>query len=418
MAPLTVDTRPLEWYVRLTFYSFLLPWPLVGFLLAVNFPPDLEEVAVLAIFGTAQCALSVWVGHRAVNLLRRRSQEGVSAGGWPWRSVPELVWLAVTVANVVVIAVWGLRHGVWPGLVLSALIVCSIAATTPALSRRGTVLTYSGAAILVLACMLGNGQAPRDIVSAGWFAVVAAFYLCTIWLTIWTLRVTGELEYARDAAGRLAVAEDRLRISRDLHDVFGRTLATISVKSTLAAELSRRGQRERAASEMEQIRQIADNAGNETRQVVQGERGVDLASELQGARSVLASAGVACEVVADTRWIQPLIAERLAWVIREAVTNILRHSKATAVQIELSSQDPITLRITNDHPLEGTTGTGDGLLGMSARVAEVGGRLTKQAGENSFDLVVQLPNQRILGSPSADPTHQADVKAPVGSEAR
>ena len=303
-------------------------------------------------------------------------------------------------------------------MVLSALAVCSVSAIIPALSRRLTLYAWGVTVIAVLACMLGNGHTRADIVSAISYAFSAALYLGLGWLTLWILRVMGELEYSRDAAGRLAVVEDRLRISRDLHDVFGRTLATISVKSTLAAELSRRGQTERAASEMEQIRQIADGAGNETRQVVQGQRGVDLASELQGARSVLESAGVACVVTADTRWIQPPVAERLAWVTREAVTNILRHSKATTVRIELNSQDPITLRIVNDHPLKGTTGTANGLLGMSARVDEVGGRLTSRAGEDSFELFAEIPNRRV---PHAEPRpldQRPAVTTPEGVSAR
>lgn len=398
MPALPVDTRLFEWYVRLTFYGFLVLWPLFGFMLASNFAPDLAEFGVLSVVGIAQCGLTVWVGHRAVNLLRRRSGEGSLANGWPWRAAPELSWLAVTVVNVAVIVAWGSRHGLWPGLVLTALIACSAGTITPVLSPRQTVGVYGVTALIVLACMLGNGLSPERIFSAVAVAVLATFYLCSLWLTVWILRVMGELEHSRDVAGRLAVAEDRLRISRDLHDVFGRTLATISVKSTLAAELSRRGQGERAAAEMEQIRQIADGAGSETRQVVQGRRDVDLASELEGARSVLASAGVACEVAADTRWIHPQVAERLAWVTREAVTNILRHSKASAVWIELSSANPITLRITNDHPLEGTTGTGNGLLGMAARVSEVGGQLTSRAVDDSFELLAVIPNRHAAGT--------------------
>lgn len=418
MAALPVDTHTFEWYTRVTYYTFFLPWPLVGLLLAANLPPSVLEATVLALFGTAQCLLSVWVGHRAVNLLRRRSLEGSSGGGWPWRSAPERAWLAVTAATAVVIATWGLRHGVWPGLVLSALVVCSVSATLPALSRRLTLYTWGATAIAVLACMVGNGQSRADIVTAISYAVSAALYLGLVWLTLWILRVMGELEYSRDTAGRLAVAEDRLRISRDLHDVFGRTLATISVKSTLAAELSRRGQTERAASEMEQIRTIADGAGYETRQVVQGRRGVNLAAELQGARSVLESAGVACVVDADARWIQLPVAERLAWVIREAVTNILRHSKASSVRIELSSQDPVTLRIVNDHPLEGTTGTANGLLGMSTRVAEVGGRLSSRAGEDSFELLAEIPNRRVPNAGPRTVDQRPPATIPEGVSAR
>lgn len=144
---------------------------------------------------------------------------------------------------------------------------------------------------------------------------------------------------------QLGVAEERLRISRDLHDVFGRTLATISVKSELAAELSRRGLHERAADEMAQIRQIANTAGAEVRRVVRGERQAGWSDEIEGARALLASAGIRCVVAGED--VPEKYAETLAWVIREGVTNVLRHSRATQVSITTAVEpDEVALTLT------------------------------------------------------------------------
>ena len=94
---------------------------------------------------------------------------------------------------------------------------------------------------------------------------------------------------------QLAVAEERLRFARDLHDVMGRNLSAIAVKGQLAGELVRRGRPE-AADGVADISRIAEESLREVRGVVGGYRTVDLAGELAGARSVLRAAGVACTV--------------------------------------------------------------------------------------------------------------------------
>ncbi|MDD9205445.1 histidine kinase, partial [Georgenia sp. 10Sc9-8] len=110
--------------------------------------------------------------------------------------------------------------------------------------------------------------------------------------------VVWEQERMRTVHARLAVAEERLRFSRDLHDVVGRTFSAIAVKSELAAELARRGQ-DGAVDQMLEVRGLAQDSLREVRGVVAGYRAVDLAAELDGARSVLRSAGVRTRVVGD-----------------------------------------------------------------------------------------------------------------------
>src|SRR5690606_30179659 len=106
--------------------------------------------------------------------------------------------------------------------------------------------------------------------------------------SVWMLGVMWELEGSRRTQAQLAVAEERLRFARDLHDVLGRNLSVMALKSALAAQLSRRG-RPGAEAEMMAVRDIAQESLREVREVVHGYRAADLTSELAGARSVLRS---------------------------------------------------------------------------------------------------------------------------------
>jgi two-component system sensor histidine kinase DesK len=193
---------------------------------------------------------------------------------------------------------------------------------------------------------------------------------------------------------RLAVAEERLRFARDLHDVMGRNLSTIAVKGQLAAELVRRGRAE-AVDEVTDISRIADESLRELRGVVGGYRSASLPGELAGARSVLRAAGVACTVSGDEEaaLLPAAVQVALGWVVREAVTNVLRHSRATTCAVTLSSAAGETeLRVVND----GAAGPadrrwGNGLTGVAERLDAAGGRLTASGGNGCFELTATVP---------------------------
>ncbi|NMR20401.1 sensor histidine kinase [Cellulomonas fimi] len=206
----------------------------------------------------------------------------------------------------------------------------------------------------------------------------------------WTLGVVWEQDRARTVHARLAVAEERLRFSRDLHDVVGRTLSAIAVKSELAAELSRRGQ-DGAVEHMQEVRALAQDSLREVRGVVAGLRTADLAAELDGARSVLRSAGVETRVIGDGAALPVPVQEALGWVVREAVTNVVRHAHAQTCTIDLDVLDgnpPVArLTITNDgvgHAPRGPRGSG--LAGLSERLAAVGGEIEATADDDRFVL--------------------------------
>lgn len=211
--------------------------------------------------------------------------------------------------------------------------------------------------------------------------------------SIWMLGIVWEQERNRVLHARLAVAEERLRFSRDLHDVFGRTLSVVAVKSELAAELAARG-RPGAEEQMLEVRRIAQDALREVRAVVAGYRTADLAAELAGARSVLRSAGVDTVVHGDETPVGHAAQEALAWVVREGVTNVVRHSTASSCTITLHHDGTASvLEVVNDGVPPGTrTGRGSGLLGLAERLAGAGGSLDTWADDGRFGLVARVPD--------------------------
>lgn len=391
----TIDLRPFEWYIRISFYLFVVVWPLVGLAFAASLRRwSAVELTLVGVTGTAVCILSVLVAHGGIDRLRDAMATGRRARATP---VPPIgiAWLASVAVALGVFSWWGLRNGVFPALLLAALLVTQAVAVVPVLSNRACLIGLAGLCV-VFPLMVWFGlhlSWPEKLVTIVYGIFAAVLFAGSGWLTVWMLRVMWELDAARALAAQLAVAEERLRISRDLHDVFGRTLATISVKSTLAGELARRGRGPEAATELDDIRRIADDAGRETRAVVRGERGVDLRSELAGARSVLDSAGVRCELVVADQPVPARLSEPLAWVTREAVTNILRHSSASWARIIVES-DPTRLTISNDHPLRGTSGTGTGLASMGQRLAGVGGELHTESRDDVFTLTAEFGDTR------------------------
>lgn len=235
----------------------------------------------------------------------------------------------------------------------------------------------------------------------------ALYFLFTIGLTAasyrlsgWVLGVVWEIDRARTVQARLSVAEERLRVARDLHDVLGRNLALIAVNSELAAQLARRGE-DGAVDRMLAVRQTAQDSMREVREVVGGVRSMSLDAELAGARSVLRSAGISTRVIGDGTSLPPEVQATLGWVVREATTNIIRHAQSTTVRIELdiipatrSSTGEAVLRVDNDgaHSSVPSKASSTGLIGLRERLVELGGDLTAGlVSGNRFQVQARLP---------------------------
>ena len=217
--------------------------------------------------------------------------------------------------------------------------------------------------------------------------VMAFFFAFTVRSSLWLMNIVTELDRARRDQGALAVAEERLRFSRDVHDVLGRQLSAIAVKAELAASLATRAD-PGAAEQMLEVRSVAHDALREARELARGYRPVDLQQELHGARALLRSAGISCttEVAAlPAGWHEPA-----AWIVREAVTNVLRHSRATRVAVTFAD-GRLTVRNDGAQGAVDPAGGRAGLSGLAERLTPLGAGLSVEAAGDDFCLVAELP---------------------------
>ncbi|WP_214106509.1 sensor histidine kinase [Acrocarpospora catenulata] len=274
--------------------------------------------------------------------------------------------------------------------------------------RRTAVLLGLGtsavtAPIMVFAALAGQDPSfnLEDAPSRAGLVAGVLFYnllLAGLWpwanrLWVWVWRVAEEAHEGREAQARLAVAEERLRFARDLHDLVGHQLSAIAVKSELAVRLA--GEPGPAAeTEMAEVRTLARKALRELREAVRGYRELDLVAELGSVRGVLEAAGVECRLRLPYRDIPEKVAPVFAWVLREAATNVLRHSSASHCEITMRFTDEeAVLEVRNDgvtpRPVEDL---GSGLAGLSERLAAVGGTLTaRPTGSGEFTLRAVAP---------------------------
>jgi two-component system, NarL family, sensor histidine kinase DesK len=205
-----------------------------------------------------------------------------------------------------------------------------------------------------------------------------------------------ELREARAELARLAVAEERLRFARDLHDVLGHSLSVITLKSELAVRLSKKDPN-RAAEEMHEIEQMAREALHQVREAVRGYRTPTLQHELVSAQYLLEAAGIACVIEQTAEELPEATDTALAWMVREGVTNVLKHSEAHWCTIRVARQTgKLQAEIINDTDRERgqvPTTSGSGLAGLAERVTVLGGHLSTGwlETEGRFRLAVSFP---------------------------
>jgi len=202
-------------------------------------------------------------------------------------------------------------------------------------------------------------------------------------------RSHARLRQANETIEGLAKIAERERIARDLHDVLGHTLSLIALKSQLASKLADRDPA-RAIVEIREVEQIARTSLDELREAVAGYRGAGIPEELAHARDVLTSAGLAVECDADEVRLAPANESVLALAIREAVTNVVRHARASAVRVRLATTATACRFEIHDDGVGGSSNEGMGLTGMRERVESHGGSLERTT-DHGTRLVVTLP---------------------------
>ncbi|MCQ8278301.1 sensor histidine kinase [Acetobacteraceae bacterium KSS8] len=188
-----------------------------------------------------------------------------------------------------------------------------------------------------------------------------------------------QLLAARHEVRVLAAAAERERIGRDLHDLLGHTLTLIAIKADLAVRLCPAAA-DAASREMEDVARSAREGLGEVRRAVAGMSGANLAAEWVRAGHALAAAGVVLRAEGDPDTVEPTAGAVLAMVLREAVTNVVRHATARTCFLSVA-RDPdgtSVLRV-GDDGRGGTIEAGAGLSGMRTRIVAAGGTVTIQS---------------------------------------
>ena len=206
-------------------------------------------------------------------------------------------------------------------------------------------------------------------------------------------RSNARLRLAQEEIEHLATVAERERIGRDLHDVLGHTLSLIVLKAELASKLAERDPA-RAVQEIRDVEQVSRAALREVREAIRGYRPT-LADEVARARSFLDAAHISAEVEIDEVPLEREQEEVIALALREAVTNVVRHSGASRAHIRIwRDRESAMLEVTDDGRTE-SAGEGAGLRGMRERVESLGGQVSR-AFERGMRLTVVVP----LASPS------------------
>lgn len=339
--------------------------------------PDRASGAVSVVAVVAFAALYLW------SLAFRDRQR--DAYGWALEQEPRVAW--TTFAALVVLSALSF---VGAGLDGAATFVFLAVYAIFALPRvAGVVISLA----IVVGCLLVPLVAPQlgDLDSV---ALSTALAGTTIFGVTATARRGRQLAVAQQDLARLAVVEERGRVARDLHDLLGHSLTVVTLKAQLASRLLEADgadSRARAAAEMAEVERLSRDALADVRAALAGYREASLGTELAGARQALAAAGVTAHLPATVDAELPAeLREVFAWTVREGVTNVIRHARASTCWVELS---PTELVVSDDGRGRAEQaaggGGGSGLVGLAERARRAGARVsTGRSSAGGFRLAV------------------------------
>jgi two-component system sensor histidine kinase DesK len=239
--------------------------------------------------------------------------------------------------------------------------------------------------------------------------VAGAAYAATVWLPDWhrdegilfgtlvaTLAIWGitqsisrniEVLEVREENARLALEDERNRFARDLHDILGHSLTVITVKAELANRLVD-VDTERAKAELADLERLSRDALADVRRAVEGYRELTLPGELARARTALSAAEIEADLPNSTDDVPSDVRELFAWVVREGITNVIRHSGARRCTVVLAEHE---VEVRDDGRGAVAAGNGHGITGLRERAAAVGGTVVTQSLQPGFSLKVLVP---------------------------
>jgi len=342
-----------------------------------------------------------------VMVIWRVNVTGARAERTPW-----LALLAILALAIALFAIGGLN---WLATLAVAAGICGRFSRTPVMAVAGPAACVVAGLVVVSVDHDQSG----NIFPVLFIAPLAALFGYGAARRIETMNM---LRRTRAELARAAVAEERLRIARDLHDLLGHSLSLITLKAELAGRVIS-ADPGRAAREIAELESVARQSLSDVREAVAGFRQPDLAGELAAARQLLDAAGIDSQISStDAGQLPQDVDAALAWAVREGTTNVVRHSRATHVAIRVSTGlaavtaeiidngPPVPAELepaaTAAAPTHGPAGrvaasrtrpafAGSGLAGLAERVRSLGGELAAGAIEpQGFRLRVVVPLAR------------------------
>ena len=246
----------------------------------------------------------------------------------------------------------------------------------------------------VCAVQLAWAHAYPEMLGLGITTAMVGLMMVSLSRLVWTGR---QLRMAQEEVARLATVDERLRIARDIHDLLGHSLSVIALKADLAERLLP-DQPGRAATEIAEVRTVARRSLTEVREAVAGYRRLRLDEEMVRARGGLEAAGIHCAFTTTAGELPERVAAVLAWVVREATTNILRHSQARTCQITVTRAEGAAQVVVEDDGRGARASPariGSGLVGLEERLRAAGGTLVAGPGaDGGFRVRGRVPLQR------------------------
>ncbi|WP_053733866.1 sensor histidine kinase [Nocardia sp. NRRL S-836] len=281
---------------------------------------------------------------------------------WLWSSGSEdvntLICLALTANGLVVVY--------WLGMGYAGLMVYIVSTVAIVLPPWRAIVIDGSVLVALAVTMYLTQDLPRDGGQLGTLLSISLGMLAIGRM----VRANRALSLAQEEIAALARTEERNRLARDLHDVLGHSLTTITLKAGVARRLLERESPDRALAEIREVEDLTRQALSDVRATVSGYREVSLSAEVVGARAVLRAAGIEADLPNAVDNVRPELQGVFGYVLREAVTNVLRHAAATRCSVRLGDT---WLEVRDNGRGAGVGTPGTGLRGLSERLAPLGG---------------------------------------------
>jgi signal transduction histidine kinase len=359
---------------------------------------QLHHVRLAAALAAVLCWTAIWTlqyRHSATKPIRA-GPTGGRPRGWVWTLSAQA---AVTVAMLWVPPPSDAVSGAAIFLAASILIL---------VPRPWSWLLAGGLWIPVCAITVHH-DTPYGVAATSYAIAAPTSFVLTLFALSWLPALSAEVSRGRDRMAQLAVLRERLRMAQDVHDLLGLGLSAITLRAELAIRLIS-GDPACTAGELAELTAIVARARDEVQAVTGTPQAPSLASEIDSVRRVLGTAGVDLRVTLTQESLPPAVDTMLAVVVREAITNVLRHSTARTATVEMSTVETSTvetsmstaeaghhgairLRICNDgvRTTAIANGHGTGLANLRERVSQAGGVLSTTAEDGCFVLTADVP---------------------------